>query len=179
RGSPCAAFRQFSRLFQSVVIPDDGGFGLRISQSSSANHACEMLPCVSRAKLWPSATQRDERRERLQRRIAPRQRNQYRPVSRELIHSRDNLRRCHQHPLVAIFGQHRIKRIAPSAAIVATGCAHEYGGASDERTFALYRRPKDLADAHKLRHGRNSARVLGVSATRTATTSGQRDLHQW
>src|SRR4051794_30021776 len=34
-------------------MPEDGGFGLKISQSSKANHGAATLPCVSTAKLWP------------------------------------------------------------------------------------------------------------------------------
>ena len=125
-----------------------------------------------------AATKRDDRRQRLQRRIAARQRNKHRAVSSEFIHPRHDLGRRHQYPLVVILGQYRVERVAPSAAIVATGRAHEDGRLPDERPFTLNGRPKDFTDADTFDHDRNSAQVSDVSATRIATTSGQRDLHQ-
>src|SRR5260370_36810629 len=53
-----------------------------------------------------------------------------------------------------------------------------HGWPADERSFALNRWPEDLADADAFLHGLYSAQVRGVSLTRTATTSGQRALHQ-
>src|SRR5205085_9829055 len=75
-------------------------------------------------------------------------------------------------------GQHRIKRVAPGATIIAAAGTHEHGRAADVRHLALDGRAKDFADADSMVHGRYSAHTRGVSLTRTAATSGQRALHQ-
>jgi hypothetical protein len=70
-----------------------------------------------------------------------------------------------------------MERVAPGTAIIASSGADEYRGPADQRALALYRRPEDFADRDRLRHGRYSAQLSGVSLTPTATTSGQRALH--
>src|SRR6266446_1686851 len=115
-----------------------------------------------------AAAERDERRQRLQYRIA----------ASKLLHARHNVGWCHERPLVAICRQHRIEGVAPSAAIVTAAHAHEHGRAADQWPLALYGRPEDLADEDSFVHGLYSAQVRGVSLTRMATTSGQRSLHQ-
>src|SRR5262245_29400267 len=99
-------------------------------------------------------------------------------ASCQLVNSRQDVRCGHRHPFVAVLGQHRIERVTPGAAIIAAARANEYGWPADQRTFTLHRRPEDFADWNPLGHGRYSAQVFGVSLTRTAVTSGQRDLHQ-
>src|SRR6476661_1989126 len=96
----------------------------------------------------------------------------------KLLHARHDVGWCHERPLVAIFGEHRVEGVAPSAAIVAAARAHKHGRAADQWPLALYGRPEDLADADSFVHGLYSAQVRGVSLTRIATTSGQRSLHQ-
>src|SRR5215467_4459227 len=53
RGRSPAASRHLFKASQFIGIPEEGGFGLKISQSSEANHGAATLPCVSSAKLCP------------------------------------------------------------------------------------------------------------------------------
>src|SRR5258705_1504295 len=99
-------------------------------------------------------------------------------TSSKFIHPRNDLQRRHERPFLAIFWQHREGSVAPRTAIVAAARAYENRRMSDQGAFSLNGRPEDLAYSDTFRHGRHSAQVRGVSQTRTATTSGQRDLHQ-
>src|SRR3569833_2930052 len=73
--------------------------------------------------------------------------------------------------------QQGVERVAPRAAVVAAGRAHEHRRGADEGPLPLNGRPENFADAD-LAHARYSAQVFGVSDTRTHVTSGQRARHQ-
>src|SRR5262249_10732736 len=96
----------------------------------------------------------------------------------QFINARHDLGWCHRHPFAAVLGQHGIESVAPSATIVAAASPHEHRWPADQWSLALHCRTKNLADEDAFPHGRYSAQESGVSLTRTATTSGQRTLHQ-
>src|SRR5262249_51152574 len=133
---------------------------------------------LQRKAMAFAAAERNERLQVLQGWIAAGQRDQHGMAAGKLIHARHDLGRGHRQPFVTVFWQHRIQRVAPTAAIIAAASADEHGRATDERAFALYRRPEDFTDADAFLHGWYWAQAPGVSLTRTAMTSGQRCLHQ-